>query len=50
MRTGVGGYGVVVWCGVVWFGKYTDVASLVLLFGFTCAWTIVDVDNRVNGS
>ena len=21
--------------GVVWFGKYTDIASLVLLFGFT---------------
>ena len=30
MRTGVEGYGV-----VVWFGKYTDIASLVLLFGFT---------------
>ena len=30
MRTGVEGCGV-----VVWFGKYTDIASLVLLFGFT---------------
>ena len=30
MRTGVEG------CGVVaWFGKYTDIASPVLLFGFT---------------
>ena len=30
MRTGVEVCGV-----VVWFGKYTDIASLVLLFGFT---------------
>ena len=30
MRTGVEGCGV-----VVWFGKYKDIASLVLLFGFT---------------
>ena len=30
MRTGVEGCGV-----VVWFVKYTDIASLVLLFGFT---------------
>ena len=30
MRTRVEGCGV-----VVWFGKYTDIASLVLLFGFT---------------
>ena len=30
MCTGVEGYGV-----VVWVGKYTDIAFLVLLFGFT---------------
>ena len=30
MCTGVEGYGI-----VVWFGKYMDIASLVLLFGFT---------------
>ena len=30
MRTGVEGCGV-----MVWFDKYTDIASLVLLFGFT---------------
>ena len=30
MRTGGGGCGV-----VVWFGKDTDIACLVLLFGFT---------------
>ena len=30
-------------CGVeVWFGKYTDIASLVLLFGFTTpAYSVV---------
>ena len=33
--TGVEGCGVVVWCGVVWFGKYTEIAFLVSLFGFT---------------
>ena len=35
MRTGVEGCGV-----VVWFGKYTDIASLVLLFGLVKAYTL----------
>ena len=35
MRTGVEGYGV-----VVWFGQYTDIAFLVLLFWFYPAYTV----------
>ena len=40
MRTGVEGCGV-----VVWFGKYTGIASLVLLFGLTIPAYIV-LDNN----
>ena len=42
MRTGVEGCGV-----VVWFWKYTDIVSLVLLFGFiTPAYTVVLSDTH----
>ena len=48
MCTGFERYGV-----VVWFGKYTDIASLVLLFGFTlpsleATWLAVGVDKCVH--
>ena len=44
MRTAVKGCGV-----VVWFGKYTDTASLVLLFGFThvCMYVCMYVSGAI---